>query len=92
MPPEWRAESWPPSITAYEALQPPLYYWMMARRPSATGGYPRTASTRAKAHPNATRESAKVLRLMPGGLAVQVLAMRWLSALIASLSAAPFRD
>jgi 4-amino-4-deoxy-L-arabinose transferase-like glycosyltransferase len=59
MPAGWRSESGPPPLTAYEALQPPLYYWLMA----------------------------PVLRLLGGcGLAAQVLAIRWLSALVASLA------
>jgi len=59
MPAAWRSQSGPPSLTAYEALQPPLYYWLMA----------------------------PVARLLGGrGLAAQVLAIRWLSALVASLA------
>ncbi len=59
MPADWRRQPGPPSLTAYEALQPPLYYWLMA----------------------------PVARLLDGrGLAVQVMAIRWLSALLASLA------
>jgi 4-amino-4-deoxy-L-arabinose transferase-like glycosyltransferase len=59
MPAAWRSEDGPPSLTAYEALQPPLYYWLMS----------------------------PVVRLLAGrSLAAQVLAVRWLSALIASLA------
>jgi len=59
MPAAWRSDSGPPTLTAYEALQPPLYYWLMA----------------------------PVARLLAGrGLAAQVLAIRWLSALLASLA------
>jgi 4-amino-4-deoxy-L-arabinose transferase-like glycosyltransferase len=59
MPAAWRSESGPPSLTAYEALQPPLYYWLMT--PAA--------------------------RLLEGrSLAAQVLAIRWLSALLGSLA------
>jgi 4-amino-4-deoxy-L-arabinose transferase-like glycosyltransferase len=58
MPAAWRTERGPQSPTAYEALQPPLYYWLMA----------------------------PVARLLAGrSLAAQVLAIRWLSALVASL-------
>ncbi|HMD71987.1 MAG TPA: glycosyltransferase family 39 protein, partial [Bryobacteraceae bacterium] len=59
MPAAWRSESGPPSLTAYEALQPPLYYWLMA----------------------------PVERLLDGrSLAAQVMAIRWLSALLGSLA------
>jgi hypothetical protein len=48
-----------PSLEAYEALQPPLYYWLMA----------------------------PVVRVLAGaGLAWQVLSVRWLSVLVASLT------
>jgi len=30
LPRAWRNADGPPSLTAYEALQPPLYYWLMA--------------------------------------------------------------
>ena len=59
MPAAWRSESGPPALTAYEALQPPLYYWLMAPAARLLGGR---------------------------GLAAQVLAIRWLSALVASLA------
>ena len=59
MPAAWRTESGPKLLTAYEALQPPLYYWLMA----------------------------PVVRLLDGRtLAAQVLAIRWLSALLGSLA------
>jgi len=59
MPANWRREEGPASLTAYEALQPPLYYWLMT----------------------------PVARLLDGrGLAVQVMAIRWLSVLLASLA------
>lgn len=62
LPRAWRSEDGPPRLYTYEALQPPLYYWLMT----------------------------PFLRLMSGaGLAGQVMAMRWISALIASL-AIPF--
>ena len=58
IPVAWRGEDGPPSLTAYEGLQPPLYYWSMT----------------------------PLLRLLDGrSLAAQVLAIRWLSALLASL-------
>ncbi|MBZ5617659.1 MAG: glycosyltransferase family 39 protein [Acidobacteriia bacterium] len=57
MPAEWGREDYAGGLTAYEALQPPLYYWMMA----------------------------SVVRLMShGGLAAQVLVIRWLGIAIAS--------
>jgi hypothetical protein len=57
MPAEWRREDGPAALTAYEALQPPLYYWMLA----------------------------PVMRVMGhSGLGAQVLALRWLSIVIAS--------
>jgi len=57
MPRSWQREDGAGGFTAYEALQPPLYYWIMAL----------------------------VLRVCRGaGLAVQVLVLRWVSALIAS--------
>jgi 4-amino-4-deoxy-L-arabinose transferase-like glycosyltransferase len=59
MPAAWRHEDGSRSLQAYEALQPPLYYWLMT----------------------------PVVRLLDGwSLAVQVLAIRWLSALLASLA------
>lgn len=59
MPAAWSSQDGAGALTAYEALQPPLYYWMMA----------------------------PVLRLLKGaGLPVQVMAIRWLSALLASLT------
>ena len=59
MPAAWRSQSGPKPLTAYEALQPPLYYWLMA----------------------------PVARLLEGRtLAAQVLAIRWLGALLASLA------
>lgn len=59
MPVAWQHEDGPPSLQAYEALQPPLYYWLMT----------------------------PVARLLDGrSLAAQVLAIRWLSALMASLA------
>jgi hypothetical protein len=59
MPAHWSREAGTGGLTAYEAFQPPLYYWMMA----------------------------PVLRLMSGrSLAEQVMALRWLGSLIASLA------
>ncbi|MGO9259967.1 MAG: hypothetical protein ACLQU1_27190 [Bryobacteraceae bacterium] len=59
MPPEWGRETGSGGLKAYEALQPPLYYWLMA----------------------------PVLRLAGGrGLAWQVMALRWIGSLIASLA------
>ena len=58
MPANWRSEDGK-SPTAYEALQAPLYYWLMT----------------------------PVMRSLEGwSLAAQVMAIRWLSALIASLA------
>jgi hypothetical protein len=58
MPPHWSREPGAGNLTAYEAFQPPLYYWIMA----------------------------PVLRLASGlSLAGQVMALRWLGSLIASL-------
>src|ERR1035437_8990990 len=59
MPPAWSREDGAGAFTAYEALQPPLYYWLMA------------PVVRAASH---------------WGLARQVMIVRWLSVLIASLT------
>ncbi len=59
IPHDWAAQDSRPDLTAYEGLQAPLYYWLMA----------------------------PVLRLASGWtLASQVMLIRWLSALIASLA------
>lgn len=59
MPAEWGRETGLGGLKAYEALQPPLYYWLMA----------------------------PVLWLGRGaGLAWQVMALRWMGSLIASLA------
>ena len=59
LPAAWRRQAGPATLTAYEALQPPLYYWLMA----------------------------PVAGLLEGrGLAAQVMAIRWLSVLLASLA------
>src|ERR1022692_3708888 len=59
MPPAWSREAGAGPFRAYEALQPPLYYWMMT----------------------------PALRLLGGSsLAVQVMTLRWLSVLLASLA------
>ena len=60
MPAEWQREDGTGAFTAYEALQPPLYYWMMA-------------------------PALRVCRGLGAGLAGQVLLLRFLSALLASL-------
>jgi hypothetical protein len=60
MPEEWAREDGTGSFTAYEALQPPLYYWTMA-------------------------PALWVSRRLGAGLAGQVLALRFLGALVASL-------
>ncbi len=58
MPAAWRSQDGV-ALTTYEALQPPLYYWMLA----------------------------PVLRLMSGAaLATQVVVLRWLSGLMASVA------
>ncbi len=58
MPEDWRRQDGTGKFTAYEGLQPPLYYWIMA----------------------------PVLRLLAHApLAGQIMAVRWLSVLIASL-------
>jgi len=59
LPAGWGSQSGPASLTAYEALQPPLYYWLMAPAARLLGGR---------------------------SLAAQVLVIRWLSALLASLA------
>ena len=58
MPPEWQSQDG--TLTAYEALQPPLYYWLMAL-PLA------------------------VCRLVGMGLAAQMLVLRFVSSLLASM-------
>ena len=59
MPREWSREDAVGRLTAYEALQPPLYYWLMA----------------------------PVLRILAGARLVwQVLLLRWVGSLIASLA------
>jgi hypothetical protein len=59
MPPAWSRQAGGGPFRAYEALQPPLYYWMMT----------------------------PVERLLgASSLAVQVMTLRWLSVLLASLA------
>ena len=59
MPPAWSREAGAGPFRTYEALQPPLYYWMMT----------------------------PALRLVgASSLAVQVMTLRWLSVLLASLA------
>jgi 4-amino-4-deoxy-L-arabinose transferase-like glycosyltransferase len=58
IPAQWGRENG--SLTAYEALQPPLYYWIMA-------------------------PALLVCRSLGASLAAQVLALRFLSSLLASL-------
>ncbi len=59
MPRAWSREAGAGGFRAYEALQPPLYYWMMT----------------------------PALRLLgASSLAVQVMTLRWLSVLLASLA------
>ena len=59
LPREWSRQPGGNGLKTYEALQPPLYYWLMA----------------------------PALHLLAGsGPAVQVTALRWLSALISSLA------
>jgi 4-amino-4-deoxy-L-arabinose transferase-like glycosyltransferase len=59
MPRTWSREPGSGAFRTYEALQPPLYYWMMT----------------------------PALRLLNArGLAVQVMMLRWLSVLVASLA------
>jgi 4-amino-4-deoxy-L-arabinose transferase-like glycosyltransferase len=60
MPEEWAREDGAGPFTAYEALQPPLYYWIMA-------------------------PALWMSRRLGAGLVGQVLALRVLSALVASL-------
>jgi 4-amino-4-deoxy-L-arabinose transferase-like glycosyltransferase len=60
LPAEWGREDGAGAFTAYEALQPPLYYWAMA-------------------------PALWVCRALGAGLAGQVLALRFLSSLVASL-------
>ena len=59
LPAEWSREAGSSGLKAYEALQPPLYYWLMAPALRLVGRW---------------------------GLAAQVMTLRWLSALIASLA------
>ena len=60
MPAEWGREAGTGALTAYEALQPPLYYWMMA-------------------------PALWICRASGAGLLGQVLALRFLGSLVASL-------
>jgi 4-amino-4-deoxy-L-arabinose transferase-like glycosyltransferase len=60
MPAEWGGEDGAGAFTAYEALQPPLYYWMMA-------------------------PALRVCRGLGASLMGEVLTLRLLSALLASL-------
>ena len=59
MPRAWSRESGGGGFRTYEALQPPLYYWMMTPAERLLGS---------------------------SSLAVQVMALRWLSVLLASLA------
>jgi hypothetical protein len=59
MPRAWSREAGDGGFRAYEALQPPLYYWMMTPAERLLGG---------------------------SSLAVQVMTLRWLSVLLASLA------
>jgi 4-amino-4-deoxy-L-arabinose transferase-like glycosyltransferase len=61
MPAAWGREDGQGPFTSYEALQPPLYYWIMA-------------------------PAMLAIRGMGAGLAAQVMALRFLSALLASLT------
>jgi hypothetical protein len=59
MPTTWSREDAPGGLQAYEALQPPLYYWLMA---------------------------PAMYLMRDCSMSVQVLVLRWLSVLIASLT------
>ena len=59
MPPAWSREAGAGPFRTYEALQPPLYYWMMTPAERLLGA---------------------------SSLAVQVMTLRWLSVLLASLA------